>query len=135
MNPVIQPKTTILRVIKDDKELYNQYRESLRERSRIAISIQGVTDEHRIQIENALQELLTAEVIKLAHDDLRARGIRDDFLDERGLRSSLEGVPLAERDRTILESKVRRLARQMRMPQDFLCHRARSVPFPCEQDR
>jgi hypothetical protein len=118
MNSVIQPKTTILRVIKDDKELYNQYRESLRERSKIAISIQGATHEHRIQIENALQELLTAEVIKLAHDDLRARGISDELLDERGLRSSLEGVPLPERDRTILESKVRRLARRMRMPQD-----------------
>src|SRR5438876_210929 len=42
-----------LRVIKDDKELYNYYRDSLRERSRVAISIQGASDEHRIQTEKA----------------------------------------------------------------------------------
>jgi hypothetical protein len=118
MNPEIQPKTTPLRVIKDDKELYNCYRDSLRERSKVAISIHGGTDEHRAQIENALQEMLTTEVIKLAHDDLRARGVSDDFLDERGLRSSLEGVRLPQRDRTILESKVRVLARRMMIRQD-----------------
>ncbi|PYV71259.1 MAG: hypothetical protein DMG96_29150 [Acidobacteria bacterium] len=107
-----------LRVIKDDKELYNYYRDSLRERSRVAISIQGASDEHRIQTENALQELLTAEMIKLAHDELRGRGVGNDLLDERGLRSSLEEVRLPERDRTILEAKVRRLARRMMMSQD-----------------
>jgi hypothetical protein len=103
-----------LRVIDDEKELYREYRNFLREQSKIAISIYDVSDEDKLQIENALQELLTAEVIKQAHDELRARGVRDEFLDERDLRSSLDELPLPERDRRILEAKVRQLARRMR---------------------
>jgi hypothetical protein len=107
-----------LRVIDDEKELYREYRNFLREQSKIAISIYDVSDEDKLQIENALQELLTAEVIKQAHDELRARGVSDEFLDERDLRSSLDELPLPERDRRILEAKVRQLARRMRQPQD-----------------
>jgi hypothetical protein len=103
-----------LRVIDDEKELYREYRNFLREQSKIAISIYDVSDEDKLQIENALQELLTAEVIKQAHDELRARGVSDEFLDERDLRSSLDELPLPERDRRILEAKVRQLARRMR---------------------
>jgi hypothetical protein len=50
-----------LRVIDDEKELYREYRNFLREQSKIAISIYDVSDEDKLQIENALQELLTAE--------------------------------------------------------------------------
>jgi hypothetical protein len=106
-----------LRVTTDEKGFYEEYRNLLSEQSKIAVSIHDVPDEDRVQIENALQELLAAEVIKQAHDQLRARGVSDEFLDESNLRSSLSGLPLSESDRSILEAKVRLLARRMRQHQ------------------
>ena len=107
-----------LDIFGSEQELYRFYTNQLREQSRIAISISDTSDEDRIQIENGLQEMLTAEVIKLAHDELRARGVSNEFLDERGFRSSLEGLPLPGRDHSILEAKVRQLARSMMLPRD-----------------
>lgn len=102
---------TTMRVIQDDKELYEGYRDALREASRIAISIGKISDKHKAKIENAVQELFAAEVIRRAHDELRARGISEEFLDESGLRSSLDELPLPENDSRILEAQVRQLAR------------------------
>lgn len=107
-----------LDIIGHERELYRFYTDQLREQSRIAISISDAPEEDRLQIENGIQELFTAEAIKLAHDQLRARGVSNDFLDESGLRSSLEGLPLPGRDHSILEAKVRLLARTMMLPRD-----------------
>jgi len=57
-------------------------------------------------------------MVRGAYERLRARGVSNDVLDETGLRSSLDGMPLPEADRTILEAKIRLLARRMRRPQD-----------------
>src|SRR6266498_3843623 len=109
-----------LDIIEREQELYRLYTNQLREQSRIAISISDAPDQDRLQIENGIQELFTAEAIKLAHDELRARGVSNDFLDESGLRSSLEELPLPGRDHSILEAKIRQLARRMMLPMDGL---------------
>src|SRR5687768_13805585 len=103
-----------LHIIDDEKEVYKEYKNILREQSKIAISIYEIPDEDKNQIENALQELLVAQVIRQTYDELRARGVSDEFLDDSDLRSSLTELPLPERDRKILEAKVRQLARRLR---------------------
>jgi hypothetical protein len=74
----------------------------------------NVSDEHKNQIANALQEMLAAEVIKQAHQDLRARGVREEFLDETGLRSSLQELPLPEGYHPVFEARIRQLAMRMK---------------------
>ena len=107
-----------LNIIEDEKQFYREYIKQLREQTKVAISIHGISDEHRIEIENGLREFLAAEVIKQAHDELRARGVSEEFLDKGDFRSSLKGLPLPEKDRRILEAKVRQLALRMRLPRD-----------------
>jgi hypothetical protein len=99
----------------DERKFYENYTNHLREQSKLAFSIHGFTDEDKTQIEDALQELLTAEVIDLAHERLRARGVTDEHLNatRSDSRPTLRELPLPERDRRILEAKVRQLARQM----------------------
>lgn len=106
------PRVTTIRVIENERELYKEYRNVLREASKIAVSIDKIPDEQGTQIENAVQELLTAEAIRQAHDELRARGVSEEFLDESGLRTSLDELPLPESDRRILEAKIRQLSRR-----------------------
>ena len=107
-------------VIEGERDLYEKYTNQLREQTKVEILVHGVPDEDKPQIKDALQELLTAEVIDLAHEKLRARGVSDELLKEsrRDLRPSPRELPLPEKDRTVLEAKVRRLARQMMSPQD-----------------
>jgi hypothetical protein len=105
-----------IRIVKDEKEFYKEYKNQLREQSKIAISIQGVSDEDKTRIENALQELITAQVINQAYDEVRAIGISNEFLDESDLQTSLRDLPLPESDIRILEAKTRQLARQMMLP-------------------
>jgi len=105
-----------LSVVKDDKEFYAQYRNAIRERSRLPISIHNISHRRRERIQAAIQDLYSAELIKLAHDTLRARGVSEDLLDETGLRSSLDGTSLPAKDRRILEAKIRHLARQTMLP-------------------
>lgn len=100
-----------LSVVENEKEFYAQYRNTLREQSRLPISIHNVSDQPGDPIQDAVQNL-SAEVIKLAHDTLRTRGINEDLLDETDLRSSLDKTSLPAEDRRILEAKIRQLARQ-----------------------
>lgn len=101
-----------LSVVENEKEFYAQYRNTLREQSRLPISIHNVSDQPGDPIQDAVQNLFSAEVIKLAHDTLRTRGINEDLLDETDLRSSLDKTSLPAEDRRILEAKIRQLARQ-----------------------
>jgi hypothetical protein len=105
-----------LSLFKDDKEFYSLYRNAIREQSTLPISIHNVPHRGRDQIQDAIQDLFSAEVIKLAHDALRTRGVSEDLLDETGLRSSLDETSLAAKDRRILEAKIRQLARQTMLP-------------------
>jgi hypothetical protein len=106
-----------LTVVASDKEFFSEYTKALVERSKVPISAYVEHARPDREIENALQEFFTAEVVKIGHDVLRARGVGPDFLDETELRSSLDGLPLPVEDRRILEAKIRLLASQMMMPQ------------------
>jgi hypothetical protein len=105
-----------LSVVKDDREFFALYRSALREQSRLPISIHNVPHRRGEGLQAAIQDLFSAEVIKLAHDTLRTREISEDLLDETGLRSSLDGTSLPAKDRRILEAKIRQLARQTMLP-------------------
>lgn len=105
-----------LSVVKDDKEFYGQYRNAIRERSRLPISIHNISHQRGERIQAAIQDLYSAELIKLVHDTLRARGVSEDLLDETGLQPSLDGTSLPAKDRRILEAKIRHLARQTMLP-------------------
>jgi hypothetical protein len=119
-----------LSVVGNEKEFYAQYRKTLRERSTLPVSIHNVSDQRRDRIQDAVQDLFTAEVIRLAHDRLRTRGINEDLLDETGLRSSLDKTSLPAEDRRILEAKIRQLARQTMLPR----RRANGGADPDEPD-
>jgi len=106
-----------LTVVESDKAFFSEYTKSLVERSKIPISTYVEDARPDREIENALQELFTAEVVKIGHDAVRARGVSPDLLDETDLRSSLDGVSLPGEDRRILEAKIRLLAGQMMLPQ------------------
>jgi hypothetical protein len=108
--------TMPLGVVKDDKEFYAQYRNALREQSRLAISIHNIPRRRGDRIQSAIQDLFSAEVIRLAHDTLQARGVSESVLSETRLRSSLDGASLPAKDRRILEAKIRQLARQTMVP-------------------
>jgi hypothetical protein len=108
-------------VVRDDRELYAEYARLLGDQAQLPITVkegEGLSDRDMGQIEGALRELLAAELVRQGHDQLRANGVSEEFLDERDLPSSLDGVPLPERDQRILEAKVRQLSRRMRQPQD-----------------
>ena len=107
-----------IQIIQDERQIYEGYTSALQEQSKLAIFVDGASDREEIVIRNGIQELFTAEVIKLAHNDLRMNGVPEEYLDESRLRSSLEGLPLPERDLRILEAKVRHLAMQLRPIQD-----------------
>lgn len=102
----------------DDIAPYRNYARLLGEHTRLYFSISGVEDNDRQLIENALQELFSAEITRQAQDELRARGLVDELFEEGTLRTSLEGVPLSGRDQIIWEAKVRQLAQIMRMPRN-----------------
>jgi hypothetical protein len=103
-----------IHVIEDERDFYEKATNHLREQTKLkfAIQIHSVPDEDQPQIKDALQELLSAEVLNLEQEKLRARGVSDDFLKASDLRPTLEELPLPEKDRTLLEAKVRRAARQ-----------------------
>jgi len=110
-----------VRVVRDDRELYAEYTHLLGDQAQLPITVkegEGLSDRDMEQIEQALRGLLAAELVKQGHDQLRASGVSEELLDERDLRSSLDGVPLPERDQRILEAKVRHLARQMMPPRE-----------------
>jgi hypothetical protein len=102
--------------IEDERDFYEKYTHHLREQVKPEVLLHGIPDEEKPQIKDAIQELFAAEVINLAHEELRARGVRDELLlNARGaLRLTLKNLPLPEKDHTILEAKVRQLARQTR---------------------
>jgi hypothetical protein len=108
-----------LRIIEHDRELYEGYTRLLRERARLPITIRreetDFSEDERQQIESALQDLLAAELIRYAHDRLRASGVSEDLLPRSDLRTSLKGVPLPETDQRVMEAKVRQLAFRMEL--------------------
>jgi hypothetical protein len=107
-----------LRVVKDEAEFYEEYRNTLRERARLPIDIDGehLSHEQKSDIQSALHNLLAAEVIKEAHNELRARGVKEDLLPEDDFPFSLKGLPLPHDEQRILEAKVRQLARLIGRP-------------------
>lgn len=102
-----------INLIKDKSELYKHYRLQIADQTKVMIAVHGVPDAEKHEIRKAIQELLTAEVIKLKYDELRARGVNEKFLDAGDLRSSLKGIRLSKADRAIAEAKIRLFARQM----------------------
>jgi hypothetical protein len=100
-------------VIQDERDFYEKYMNHLREQTKLKFAIHGVPDEDKTQIEDALQELLTAEVINLERENLRARGVSDEFLNASDVRPTLPELPLPEKERTVLDAKIRRVARQL----------------------
>jgi hypothetical protein len=100
-------------VIQDERDVYETYMNHLREQTKLKFAIHGVPDEDQPQIKDALQELLTAEVINLEHENLRGRGVSDEFLNANDLRTTLKELPLPEKERTVLEAKIRRVATQL----------------------
>ncbi len=107
-----------LRVVQDKREIYESYNDALREQATLSITIDGASDREQLVIQNGIQELFTAEMIRLVHDHMRINGVPDEFLGESRLRSSLDGVSLPERDLRILEAKIRQLAMRMRQIED-----------------
>jgi len=110
-----------VRIFQDDRELYAEYARLVGEQPQLAVTVkegEGLSGRDRVQIEQALRELFAAELVKEGQDRLRANGVSEEFLGVQDLRSSLDGIPLPERDQRILEAKVRQLARQMRRPMD-----------------
>jgi hypothetical protein len=101
-----------IHVIQGERDFYEKATNHLREQTKLTFSIHGVPEEDKTRIKDALQELLSAEVINLEQEKLRARGVGDEFLKASDLRPTLEELPLPEKDRTLLEAKVRRAARQ-----------------------
>jgi hypothetical protein len=101
------------RVIQDERDFYEKSLNHLREQTRLKFAIHGVPDEDKTQIKDALQELLTAEVINLEREKLRARGVSNEFLTASDLPATLKELPLPEKERTALEAKIRRVARQL----------------------
>jgi hypothetical protein len=104
-------------IVKNENEIYHDYKQYLIKRSKVVISIHNVSDAHKDQICRAVQELVMAEVIRLANNQLRAVGVNDEFLDERRLRTSLEELPLPPSDRKILEARTRQMATYIYMNQ------------------
>jgi hypothetical protein len=100
-------------VIQDERDVYEKYMDHLREQTKLKFAIHGVPDEDQPQIKDALQELLTAEVINLEHENLRGRGVSDEFLTASDHRPTLKELPLPEKERTVLEAKIRRAATQL----------------------
>lgn len=105
-----------LRIVHEEKEIYQGYAELLREISRVNFSIQGIPERNRLQIENGLQEMLTGEITRLSYEKLRVNGVREEWLECSPLRTSLDGLPLPEVDRRALEEKLRHMAVRMRPP-------------------
>jgi hypothetical protein len=102
-----------IHVIQDERDFYEKSLNHLREQTKLTFAIHGVPEEDKTQIKDALQERLTAEVINLEHEKLRARGVSDEFLDASDLRSTLKELPLPEKERTVLEAKIHRVARRI----------------------
>lgn len=107
-----------MQIINDEKELYTYYADQILQQTRIVISVNEVAEEKRDAIASGIKELLAAEIIRHAYDELRARGVSEQLLDGPTLRTSLKGLPLSERDRTALEAQTRRLAVELRRQQD-----------------
>jgi hypothetical protein len=102
-----------IHVMQDERDFYEKFTNHLREQTELTFAIHGVPDEETPQIKDALQERLTAEVISLEHEKLRARGVSDEFLDASDLRPTLKELPLPEKERTLLEAKIHRVAKQI----------------------
>jgi hypothetical protein len=105
-----------MRVVQEEKEIYRGYAELLCELSRVNFTIQGIPEANRGQIERGLQEMLTGEITRLSFEKLRANGVRGEWLDNRPLRTSLDGLPLPAADCRVLEEKVRQMAARMHPP-------------------
>jgi hypothetical protein len=60
--------------------------------------------------------MINAETIRLAHDRLRAAGVNEEYLVKPALRTSLEGLPIRDRDRFALEAKVRQWVMRQNEP-------------------
>jgi hypothetical protein len=102
-----------IHIIQDERDFYEKYMNYLRVQTKLKVSIHGVPDEDKTQIKDTLQDLLTAEVINLEHEKSRARGVSDEILDASDLLPTLKELPLPEKERTVLEAKVHRVARQI----------------------
>jgi hypothetical protein len=99
-----------LQIIQDEKEAYRGYIALLSEQLRPAISVHAASEADSTQIQNGIQEMFDAEIARLAYNELRSRGIEEEFLEERNLRSSLEGLPLPDEGRRTLEAQIRQMA-------------------------
>ena|SRR5215213_4984171 len=97
---------TTFHVIEGERDFYEKYMNHLREQTKPEVFIYNVPDEDKIKYEDAIQELLTAEVINLTHEKLRARGVSDQLLlsARRDLRSALRELPMPEQDHRLLDS-------------------------------
>jgi Ricin-type beta-trefoil lectin domain-like len=102
-----------IHIIQDERDFYEKYTNYLRVQTKLKVSIHGVPDEDKTQIKDTLQDLLTAEVINLEHEKSRARGVSDEILDASDLLPTLKELPLPEKERTVLEAKIHRVARQI----------------------
>jgi hypothetical protein len=99
-----------IRVLQNEKELYQDYTTLFQERFQLTMSIHGFPDETNNEIQKGIKEMFNGEMARLAHNELRARGVPEELLDEINLRSSLEDLPIPETDRGILEARLRQLA-------------------------